>query len=148
MELIVNKEVAPLEGDVIYSGETPSGNLSNKDSLIEAILTVLDEKKLTDERMSFGVRLALDEALVNAMRHGNELQEHKIARASVRQNGASFSIIIEDEGAGFEPYDVPDPDDEESLFLEHGRGVLLMKHYFDTVDYFNGGRQLLLIKNN
>ncbi|GEM_PF-1040230 len=146
MKIIVLDEKAPLEGELIYSNQTTSQNLSDKDPIIEDIVNLLETRNLADQRLYFGVRLALDEALVNAMRHGNKLQADKIAYASVRLTDKHFTILIEDQGDGFEPYDVPDPDDEESLYLERGRGVLLMKHYFDSVDYFNGGRQLLLTK--
>jgi serine phosphatase RsbU (regulator of sigma subunit)/anti-sigma regulatory factor (Ser/Thr protein kinase) len=146
-EVIVREEEAPRDGEVIYSNETLSGDLSDKDPLIEEVLELLEQKELADQRLCFGVRLALDEALVNAMRHGNKLQADKTAFISVRLCDDAFTILIEDQGEGFEPYNVPDPDDEESLYLERGRGVLLMKHYFDGVDYYNGGSQLLLTKH-
>ena len=52
----------------------------------------------------------------------------------------------EDEGEGFKPSDVPDPDDPESLLLEHGRGIVLMKSIMDDVRYYRNGSCLVLLR--
>src|SRR5712675_162668 len=63
----------------------------------------------------FGVRLALEEALVNAIKHGNGLDPSKEVRVGCQISQEKVRIVIEDEGKGFRPEDVPDPTDDENL---------------------------------
>jgi len=90
--------------------------------------------------------VALEEAISNAMIHGNKLDPEKQIHVIVSGNDEQFSIMIEDAGDGFTASDVPDPDDPETLFLEHGRGIMLMNHYMDDVRYSGGGTGLLMTR--
>src|SRR5476651_59291 len=68
-----------------------------------------------DERDLFSVELALEEALVNAIKHGNQLQPEKKVRVIYSVSSERFDIQIEDEGEGFIPEEVPDPTLPENL---------------------------------
>lgn len=76
-------------------------------------------------------RLCLEEALVNAIRHGNELDEQRKVRLSITGNDESCIIRIHDEGAGFSLGNINMPECDQ----EGGRGLCLIKHYMDEVNY-------------
>ena len=91
------------------------------------------------EKICFGIKLALEEALVNAIKHGNRMDRGKTVRVRYVVNEREFSIEIEDEGPGFDPGDVPDPTDPENLERPTGRGLLLMRSYMTECDFIPPG---------
>lgn len=95
----------------------------------------------------FGCRLALEEALVNAIKHGNDNDPDKKVRVECHLGADRFTIEIEDEGPGFEPEDVPDPTAEENLEKPSGRGIMLMRAFMTRVDYQGRGNRVLLEKD-
>ena len=82
-----------------------------------------------------GVHLALEEALVNAIRHGNRSDPDKQVHVSCKLSPHRLWIQIRDEGAGFNPDDVPDPTDPENLEIPSGRGIMLMRAFMSRVEY-------------
>ncbi len=94
----------------------------------------------------FGCRLALEEALVNAIKHGNRFDPAKSVRIDCRIGPERFRIEIEDEGPGFTPEQVPDPTAEENLEKPSGRGIMLMRAFMTHVAYLGRGNRLLLEK--
>ena len=89
------------------------------------------------EKDIFGIRLALEEALVNAIKHGNQFDRAKSVRVCFAVHADRFEVTITDEGTGFDPEDVPDPTAVENLERPCGRGLMLMRHYMNEVS-FNG----------
>lgn len=81
----------------------------------------------------FAVRLALEEALVNAIKHGNQLDRAKKVAVAYRVDNEAVEIHVRDEGRGFNPDDLPDPLVPENLERCCGRGLLLMRHYMTAV---------------
>jgi len=98
------------------------------------------------EQEVFSVRLALEEALVNAIKHGNQMDRSKKVRISYRFLGERFEIRITDEGDGFDPSDVPDPTAIENLERPCGRGLMLMRHYMTEVEYNTRGNSVAMAK--
>ena len=98
------------------------------------------------ERDIFGIRLALEEALVNAIKHGNQMDRTKKVHIAYRVNPERFDIHIRDEGTGFDPEDVPDPTALENLERPCGRGVFLMRHYMNSVEYNDTGNEVRMCK--
>ncbi|MEM8739143.1 MAG: ATP-binding protein [Planctomycetota bacterium] len=98
------------------------------------------------ESCLFAVRLALDEALTNAVRHGNQSDPEKNVTVDFSVDDEQLTVHIEDEGPGFDPHDVPDPTAEENLNRPHGRGVMLMKAYMTDVRYNAAGNRVTLTK--
>jgi serine/threonine-protein kinase RsbW len=90
--------------------------------------------------------VALDEAFVNAVKHGNKFDSRKLVRitAEVSQQEARFTI--EDEGEGFDVNSIPDPLDPENLFKTSGRGVLFIYNIMDEVKYNERGNRLTMVK--
>ncbi len=86
-------------------------------------------------REGFAVRLALEEAMVNAIKHGHRGDSSKIAQLRYRVTPDCLLAQVEDQGKGFNPDDVPDPLDPENLERPCGRGLLLMRSYMTWVRY-------------
>ncbi len=99
-----------------------------------------------DDREIFSIKLALEEALVNAIKHGNQMDHTKKVRISYRINPDRFDVHIADEGHGFDPEDVPDPMAAENLERPCGRGLLLMRHYMTEVTFHAPGNRLTMSK--
>ncbi len=94
----------------------------------------------------FGIRLALEEALVNAIKHGNQMDREKKVHISYIVSANRFDIHIRDEGPGFDPEDVPDPTAVENLERPCGRGLMLMRHYMNEVCYNEQGNSVVMSK--
>jgi serine/threonine-protein kinase RsbW len=98
------------------------------------------------ERDVFGVRLALEEALANAIKHGNQCNPAKWVRITFDVNADRVMVQVEDAGAGFDPDGVPDPRERENLDRPHGRGLLLMRHYTTWLSFNEPGNRVTLCK--
>jgi serine/threonine-protein kinase RsbW len=96
----------------------------------------------------FAIKLALEEAITNAVKHGNRNDPSKriVIRFSVTPEEAV--IWLTDEGRGFNPDGVPDPTLDENLGKPNGRGIMLMRAYMDEVSFGNCGREVRLVKVN
>ena len=92
-----------------------------------------------DNDSMFAVRLCLEEALVNAFRHGNRFEPGLVVkfRASIGPDTCTFEV--EDQGEGFDPDGVPDPTAHENLEIPSGRGIMLMRAYMSSVEYVPPG---------
>ena len=99
-----------------------------------------------DDREIFSIKLALEEALVNAIKHGNQMDRSKKVHIAYRVSPERFDIRIMDEGKGFDPEDVPDPMAAENLERPCGRGLLLMRHYMTEVVFHAPGNRLSMSK--
>ncbi|MCA9073396.1 MAG: ATP-binding protein [Planctomycetaceae bacterium] len=128
---------------------------------------------ICEEKISARLAVAIEEALVNAIVHGNleissivreqpgnvyekmiqarrldprfrHRRVHVICRFGPRQG----SVIVRDEGPGFDVMRLPDPTDAENLSRSYGRGILLMRAFFDDVDYSPQGNAVMLIKRS
>jgi serine/threonine-protein kinase RsbW len=94
----------------------------------------------------FSVRLAIEEAIVNAIKHGNQLDRAKSVHISYCVGPDQFTIEITDEGEGFDPCDVPDPTLVENIERPCGRGLMLMRHYMCDVQYNDRGNSVHMTK--
>src|SRR6266567_4903778 len=93
------------------------------------------------------VQLALREALNNAVVHGNRLDAHKLVHVRCRcKVGKGISVIVADQGQGFDPRTVPDSLTVENLEAEHGRGIRLMKFVMDEVSFQQRGTEVHMCK--
>lgn len=92
--------------------------------------------------------VALDEAFVNAVKHGNKFNSEKLVRIIVEVSKEEARFTIEDEGDGFDVNSIPDPTDPENLFKTSGRGVLFIHNIMDEVTYNERGNRLTMIKKS
>lgn len=111
----------------------------------ERIISAMDAYSFSDKDV-FGMRLALEEALVNAIKHGNSMDSNKEVHVTCQVDDIQTRITIRDEGTGFDPGDVPDPTDEDNLEKPGGRGIMLMKAFMTEVSYSDDGNEVLLVK--
>ena len=96
----------------------------------------------------FALRIALEEALVNAIKHGNRLDPRKKVHVEAHVTPMRAEIFVEDEGAGFDRTTVPDPTCVENLEKCSGRGILLIEAYMTEVNWDRGGRRLRMVRDN
>ena len=93
------------------------------------------------------VELALWEALNNAVVHGNRMDGHKLVRVLCRcDSGKGVSLVVKDQGRGFDPNTVPNPLSPENLGADHGRGIWLMRAAMDEVFFRSGGTEVHMRK--
>lgn len=92
--------------------------------------------------------VALDEAFVNAVKHGNKFDKEKVVRVSAEVSPKEARFTIEDEGEGFDVESIPDPRDPENLFKTSGRGVLFIYNIMDEVKYNERGNRLTMVKKS
>lgn len=97
------------------------------------------------ESSAFAIRLALEEALYNAFRHGHRELPNEKVRLAWRVDPAQVTIRIEDKGPGFKPEALPDPTTFERLELPHGRGVMLIRAYMAEVRYSPRGNEVTMV---
>ena len=98
------------------------------------------------EKICFGIKLALEEALVNAIKHGNQMDPDKRVFVAYCVSTDRFEIRITDEGEGFNPEEVPDPTAIENLERPCGRGLLLMRGFMTEVEYHPPGNSVSMAK--
>jgi serine/threonine-protein kinase RsbW len=96
----------------------------------------------------FAIRIALEEALVNAIKHGNKMDSSKAVRVEAEVTPGLVKIMIEDEGIGFDRKKVPDPTARENLARPSGRGILLIESYMSEVQWEAGGKRVRMSRRN
>ena len=93
------------------------------------------------------VELALAEALNNAVVHGNRMDRQKLVQVLCRcELGKGVSVVVKDQGRGFDPNAVPDPTAAENMGADHGRGIWVMKSVMDEVSFEHGGTEVRMRK--
>ena len=92
--------------------------------------------------------IALDEAFVNAVKHGNKFDAEKFVRITADVSAEEARFTIEDEGEGFDVKAIPNPLDPENLFKTSGRGVLIIHNVMDEVKYNERGNRVTMVKKS
>jgi serine/threonine-protein kinase RsbW len=108
--------------------------------VVEELLIQLRNYRWSEHDI-FGIHLTLEEALTNAMEHGNRVL------FSCQCSADYVRCEISDEGSGFDPAEVPDPREESHLDQPRGRGLLLMRTYMSRVEYLDQGKRVVLEKS-
>jgi serine/threonine-protein kinase RsbW len=116
--------------------------------LVERLMRLIEGSHcITGEEPT--VELALREALNNAVVHGNRLDAHKLVRVRCRcKVGDGISLIVSDQGQGFDPRTIPDPLTVENLEADHGRGIHIMKLVMDEVSFEQRGAEVRMRKKS
>jgi serine/threonine-protein kinase RsbW len=94
----------------------------------------------------FALKLALEEAVINAIKHGNKLDPAKRVKIEATVSDDEVDITIQDQGPGFHRESVPDPTLEENLERNSGRGIMLIEAYMTTAEWTDQGRRLHMNK--
>jgi len=93
------------------------------------------------------ITLTVCESVNNAICHGNNHDINKLVEIRVERDSNSICIEIEDEGAGFDVHDIPDPTEVNNIRNERGRGIFIIRNLADDVEFSNNG-SLVKIKFN
>ncbi len=101
---------------------------------------------IRNEEKIFEVKLALEEALTNAMRHGNALDSSLEVDVRIEAGPAKVILDIHDEGKGFDFQNLPDPTTKSNVDKPSGRGVFLMRRLMDKIEFYDSGSGVKLIK--
>jgi serine/threonine-protein kinase RsbW len=118
-------------------------------SLMNGVLEYLQERVsklglISPERSNLFI--ALDEAFVNAVKHGNKSDPTKLLKITAELSPNEACFTVEDEGEGFDINEIPDPCDPANLFRTSGRGVLLIYNIMDEVEYNAQGNRVKMVK--
>jgi serine/threonine-protein kinase RsbW len=124
--------------------ELPS-DLTLMNSVLEYLLDRVAKLGLIQIEQS-NLFVALDEAFVNAVKHGNRNDPSKLLRVTAELSVHEAIFTVEDEGDGFDVREIPDPRDPANLFKSSGRGVLLIYNIMDEVEYSERGTRLKMVK--
>ena len=111
----------------------------------EQILSKLKDNGFSKEDI-FAVHLALEEAFLNAVKHGNKMDSAKNVKIDYSVGSDRVEISMTDQGDGFEPEAVADPRWGESLYKPEGRGLLLINSYMDVVRFNKRGNSVFMIR--
>lgn len=98
------------------------------------------------DQVLFAMKLCLDEAVTNAIRHGNGGKRERQVTIRYRIDEDQIEVSVCDEGHGFDPGDVPDPTLDENLVRPCGRGVMLIQAYMTEVAYNERGNCVRMVK--
>lgn len=121
--------------------------LERKETIIAQVMEFFDARNWVLPEDRHWLNLCLDEVVVNAMLHGNEGDPRIPIAVSIYDDDGRWIIRVDDEGEGFDHHDIPDPDHPESLFLEHGRGILIMDEWLDQLHYYRDGATAWLVRH-
>lgn len=93
--------------------------------------------------------MAVREAVTNAVVHGNRQDANKTVDVTLKSSPDAVEISVHDQGAGFNPEDVPDPTAEENILKASGRGIFFMRSFMDEVNWLirpGGGTTVRMLK--
>ena len=131
---------APIRCSVVVESK-----LSAINKVCRWILAKLRANRFSQDDI-FAVHLALQEAFINAVKHGNKMDPTKEVRIDYSVDLEKVEIFMTDEGEGFDPQAVPDPRLSENLYKPEGRGLLLMRAYMDVVEFNERGNCVHMVR--
>ncbi|MEM1329812.1 MAG: ATP-binding protein [Planctomycetota bacterium] len=132
-------------------GQTESEHvelIDDRDLIIEAEQRVLDaaERMGYADAARFAIRLALEEAITNAFKHGHaQLPPTTTVGLSYEISSEKLTVDIEDQGPGFDPDAVADPTLDENLERPFGRGLMLIRAYMTSVEHIGRGNHVRFV---
>ncbi len=111
---------------------------------VELVASHLPPGTLSPRRISFNLRTALAEALGNAIRYGTGEDPERVVRVQVELGRDAVRIYVVDDGHGFDPTRLPDPTHPDNLEREYGRGLFVIRHLVDDVEFNEKGNGICL----
>jgi serine/threonine-protein kinase RsbW len=130
----------PISRSVVVSSTPPAIC-----DVYQQILPVLQACNFSEDDI-FSVHLAIEEAFINAIKHGNKMETTKAVKIDYSIENDKVEICMTDEGAGFDPEVIPDPRYGDNLYKPAGRGMLLMRSFMDVVEYNKQGSSVRMIR--
>jgi serine/threonine-protein kinase RsbW len=137
-----------------------SGKMEKTQKLLDSDLQSVDraEELVLGEALKLGfdedeagqIGMAVRECTVNAVVHGNRYNKNKKVHLDVERSPTSLTVVIGDEGEGFDLSSVPDPLSPENLLRQSGRGLMIVRAFMDDFDLHprpGGGTEVRLVKH-
>lgn len=112
--------------------------------MIESFIDNAKEEYKFDDGIYGNIMIAVTESVNNAIRHGNKLDPNKNVKLCLQLDESQITFLIEDEGNGFDYNNLPDPTAPENIEKPGGRGIFLMRHLADEVNFKDEGKQVIL----
>src|SRR5688572_29333424 len=109
--------------------------------IIESFIDNAKEKFQLEDDIYGNIMIAVTEAVNNAIKHGNANNRTKNVFLSLSLEDGIIKFLVKDEGRGFDYQNLPDPTSPENLEKPGGRGIFLMKHLSDEVQFNEGGKE-------
>lgn len=109
-------------------------------NIVEKLIEDLREEQNIHEDCFGNILVAVTEAVNNAIQHGNKYDASKKVNITYEIEGDNLMFVVQDEGPGFDYYNLPDPTAPENLEKPTGRGIFLMKHLADQVIFSDNGK--------
>ncbi len=131
-------------GEIIFQKKFAS-TFEEKDEAVEELIECLRGKYLdVDSDDDIKIRLCIEEAVTNAVEHGNECDAQKSVTVVLAGDSKKWSLRIEGEGEGFSAEEKKEPESEEDILSYRSRGLTLIISIMDEVYYFDGGNGVFL----
>jgi len=108
--------------------------------MIESFIDNAKEKFSLNDDIYGNIMIAITEAVNNAIKHGNSNNPSKNVSLTLIMDEGIIKFRVEDEGIGFDFHHLPDPTSPENIEKPGGRGIFLMKHLSDEVDFKDNGK--------
>lgn len=115
-------------------------SLAENIRMIESFIDNAKERFHLDDDIYGNIMIAVTEAVNNAIKHGNSSDKHKNVFLALSLHESTIKFVVKDEGPGFDYAHLPDPTSPENLEKPGGRGIFLMKHLSDEVQFKDAGR--------
>jgi len=117
-------------------------------AIVEACRWILDKVEANNfsQEDIFAIHLAMEEAFLNAVKHGNKMNPDKEIKVDYTVGLDKVEISMTDEGNGFDSDSVPDPRYGENLYKTKGRGLFLIRSYMDVVEFNEQGNRIRMIR--
>ena len=146
MKFPVHSGPPPRSGETTLEREIPS-DVALVTLLVIRVVDFLEQQTCIAPKDRNQIALCVEEALLNAVCHGNKKNFGKKVRLSVYRTEKEWGLLVSDEGDGFDPNKIRDPLGEDGIWSESGRGLYLMSHYMDRIEFYGGGRTILMARH-
>ena len=113
-------------------------------ALVEKLVDEVCSEYKVNEDFYGNILVALTEAVNNAIYHGNKANPQKQVELVFEPDEKELLFVVQDEGPGFNFNNLPDPTDPANLEKENGRGIFLMRHLADSVEFEDCGKKVKL----
>jgi serine/threonine-protein kinase RsbW len=121
----------------------------NSVEVAEKFLHSVMAKSSLEDSETHRVEMAVRESVINAIQHGNRCDESKKVQLEISVSPAKITILVRDEGAGFDVGSVPNPLEENNILKNSGRGIFIIRSFMDEFSVRripNDGSEVMMVK--
>ncbi|MBI4602796.1 MAG: ATP-binding protein [Planctomycetes bacterium] len=145
--MTIHQEAAPATGETMFETRIQS-DLGLLAPLAIRVTSELASRGCISEEDRDKIEVCCEEALKNAIVHGNRENPGLVVSVRLFREGEGWGILVQDQGKGFQDRKLPDPEDPMFPWRDSGRGIHLMRHLMDSVEFYAGGKQVVLSRRS